>query len=591
MTLRRNQYISLQLSLYLDGQLGENERREVEELIATDSAVREEYEQLQRMHSMLAAREPLPPNPFLPEKIMNHIRREAEEQDGALPVPRRYLPAAAALAVVLLVAVGTLAWLQRDGLMRYVEDTGTQMQEAYENSVLKGWIMPLFERTDRDDVLQFAMFGTLPLDEKDGTILRVDEHADSGYRVELARDLSGGARKASLEELYEEIRPTADQRRVFDTLFSYAQRQIESSVLMNDDNEIAIDPAISKYHKVILSGIAASLEPEQLERFDAFLSQRNTPYTFVSHASSQSPPQPRPSHVIERFRTVRMPEEFVVLMRDSITFQRLQLNMDSLRRLMKGMEHHMPRFDVRVNELARTVAVGNGRGETLLPQQSMRVTTRGDDRGDHVITIAIQANAHVIREMENEMRQLSREVGVFKREQARMLYEALESGNAKHSRHRGIEVEVRPDGGMRMSVNMDSIMNGMLNELENMQLELNFEQMQLFSNDSTSRMRWYHYNQKGEPVMIDSLMREHERQFERMPRNLRLEIEREIRRQRPPDGLIPPDTPVPPESPMPSDAPMPSIEDTRPFIPIPTPPDAPVPGHSPATEIDSTRTR
>jgi hypothetical protein len=526
MTRSNRKYISLQLSLYIDDQLDALKRREIEQLIERDATVRAEYEDLRALRALLASRQPLPENPFLPEKVMNRIRIEAENADHALPVPRRLMPVIAGLALVVLATVATFAWLQREDIFHYVEDTGSQMQQAYEESGLRGWIMPLFQQTDRDEVLQFAMFGTLPLNDEDGTVLRVDEHAENGYRVELARD-TAGAPRASIDELYREIKPTSSQRRAFDTLFSYAQKQIESSVLMNREQDLAIDPAISKYHKVILSGIAASLDPEQLLRFEEYLSQRNTPYTFVSQAAKSMPPPPPPGQVIAHFRTVRMPEEFVVFTRDSVAYARLHLDMDSLRRLMKVMEHRMPRFDVRVNDLARTVSVREDRGETVLPRQAVRVMSRGGDRGEHVITISIQSDAAVIREMETEMKEMMRAVTILKREDAYLVQEALRHARPPRPGRSG--VQPGSDTRIEVTVNVDSMVMRMRDGVNQFEMQMDMERLQFEKPDSNVHFQWRQLLPRGEHRMIDSLLREHQRQFDQLPPRLRREIEKELR--------------------------------------------------------------
>jgi hypothetical protein len=183
---RNQSRTSLLISLYLDDRLDSFQRQQLELRMARNEHLRRELEELRRMRDFLAAREPIPVNPFLPEKIMNRIKQEDGVQNAFSPLPRRYMPAMTGAFALLLLAAMAFAWIQRDQLLRYLGNTGSQMQSAYEDTILKGWIMPLFQRTDEDQVLQFAMFGTLPLDENDGTLLRVDENAERGYQVQLA---------------------------------------------------------------------------------------------------------------------------------------------------------------------------------------------------------------------------------------------------------------------------------------------------------------------------------------------------------------------------------------------------------------------
>lgn len=507
--MKRRKHISLQLSLYLDGELSSAESRAVEELISNDQQVRREFEQLQAMHSMLADREALPENPFLPERIMNRIHAQEADVESDRIIPRRFMPATATLAVVLLSSIAVFAWMQRDQIVQYVADTGTQMQQTYEESILKGWIMPLFERTDRDQVLHFAMFGTLPLDSGDGTVLRVDESIEDGYRIELASGSGGQQPMASLSELYEEIQPTDSQRRVFDTLFQYAQQQIESSVLMNDDKELAIDPAISTYQKVILSGIAASLEEEQLARFERFLTKRNTPYTFVAHASAtQAATHEAPTQMIRKITSSRVPEEFVVLAHDERSPVRIRLDMDSLRRLMRVVENRMPRLDVRFEQLARMYRNSDSPRVETVSTAPVHVISSGNPDGLQTVTISIKAEAVELTDMEREMQNMMRHVAILRRDRV-ALQRALTSGKRPLNRRstRRVEVIVTPNAELGVHVNVDSILNNALQPMQDLEMQFDMR----FNNahdESFDRYEWRQIAPHQSREVLDSLLHE-----------------------------------------------------------------------------------
>ncbi|MBR9974269.1 MAG: hypothetical protein KFF77_01690 [Bacteroidetes bacterium] len=414
---RRGHALSLELTLFLDGRLDAADSERVAMSIEQDEDVRNEYESLQRLRVLLASRPPIPADPWLPERITNRIREEEKRDPGLLAGTRRLGPLPVTAVAVLAVAILVFAWIQRNDIYRYVSDTGSEMQYAYEETIVKGWIMPLFERTNRDQVLEFAMFGTLPLDMEDGTLLRVDKNTDEGYRFELASSAAPLRPAATVDELYQEIRPTEAQRKVFDTLFHYAQRQLESAVLVNEGREIAVNPSIGRFNTVILSGIASNLEPEQLLRFERFLDERKAPYTLASRRDSRdlSPPPP-PQQVLDHIRTVRSGNDFVVFDNNSYSVVRISLDMDSLRRLM-GHSERLPRFEFRVQELARSYA--SRVGDELpppLPPKGVRINPVTVQNGGEAISISIDVESGFMDGIEKEFQKLRQQIVVLRRE-------------------------------------------------------------------------------------------------------------------------------------------------------------------------------
>ena len=434
------------LTQYLDGVHDDAAHAEITHKIETDPHIRKEIQELRRTRDLLAGRAPLPESPWLTERVMNRIRDARAQGEDPLPDARRFGTIPATMLGLAILALAAFAWTQRDDIVRYINDTGTQVQMAYEDTILEGWIMPLFQRTSRDHVLEFAMFGTLPLDAEDGTVLRVDENSDRGFRVELAQAAQPTRPSASVAELYEEIRPTASQQRAFDTLFHYAQRRIESAVLTKRNKEIALDPSISRFHTIILSGIAANLDDAQRARFEHFLEERDAAYTFVAQRlSGEAPRTTQPDDVADRFRAVHSPEEFVVLTGDRATVVRLGLDMDSLRHLMQQLEDRIPRIDVRVRELARNFGTPHPPGTPTPPsaQPGITVTPHATDTDRPVISIRIDEDDMFLQASER-FEDLRQRIVVLRRDGARHMDDNVRITRERMREQDGVRIGVRP---------------------------------------------------------------------------------------------------------------------------------------------------
>lgn len=333
-----------QLSLYIDGMLDEHERRSVEQAMEADAELRRRVEELKRLKTVLSKTSVPQSDPSLVDRTLAAIYSMRANREKPQTLTHRSIPAFAGLAVLLLITVGIFTWMQRTSIIRYVRDTGDQVQHVYEASI-KGWIMPLFQRTNHDQILEFALFGVLPLDAQDGTVLRVDPHRDLGYSVELASNVPLLSERTSVAELYDRLQPTEAQRRTLDTLFHMAQRQIESSVLIDDEQRLAIDPDLPRFQRLFLSGIAASLTSEQRRSFENFLNERNTSYMLAA-AGSERDEASDTRFVVNAMRQLPLPEDFVLVAHDSVSIMKLRLNMDSIRLRMQGIRDHAIRINL-----------------------------------------------------------------------------------------------------------------------------------------------------------------------------------------------------------------------------------------------------
>ncbi|MCZ7555284.1 MAG: hypothetical protein M5R41_02625 [Bacteroidia bacterium] len=345
-----------QLSLYIDGMLEDAERIALERELAQDESLRSFLAELRATSELLRHTAPLDANPFLAEKTLNEIRRMEEAETLPLSIPRRYLPVFSGVIALLIITAGVITWWQGGGsILRFFEDKSSEVARVYEEDILKGWIMPLFQRTDDDQVLEFAMFGTLPLDAAESTTLRIDPATSDGFRVELAGSRTPVTKSATLEDLYSRIRPNERQRRTLDTIFAEASRRIESSVLLDQRKRLAIDPALHSFQRVLLSSIATQLDQRQHELFRDFLAEYNTTYELTEHAAKYSDAN-SPAAMRARAPIAGHPTDFVVLSPDSVRLATLNLNMDSLRRLMLVIESKLPELEEPIRQLARVVS-------------------------------------------------------------------------------------------------------------------------------------------------------------------------------------------------------------------------------------------
>jgi len=344
--------LSQLLSSYVDGELDDRQMRLVEDLVSKDAEARRELEELRALKNLVSEKKRLPASIGFWTRVSSEIERRKREEDNLLPFPRKYFPLVAGAAAVLVIALGVLLYQKRASVVDYVSRQSERVQKAVGENVLKGSIMPLFSRVDKNQALQFAMFGTLPLDAKAETEFRVNEDSSRGYTIDVDKK---GARKTPLvtvKEFVDEVQPTRIQREIIDSLLELGREKLEGSVFVAEDKAIAIDPQLARFNRVMLSGIAAALEPEQRTRMEKFLRVRSAPY-MISGGRKASESSER---ILHTMRNVSRPEPFLVLTPDTVVMSSIRLDMDSLRRHFQHFGESRERVMVNMNGFIRRIA-------------------------------------------------------------------------------------------------------------------------------------------------------------------------------------------------------------------------------------------
>ncbi len=370
MKLMSEQELSYKLSLYVDGELSESETRELEEYVAVHPEAARELRELQAMKQILHTKEKLSQNTGFWTRLSVALDHLKEEEQNLLPFPRRFIPVATALGIVSMIAVGVILFRKGEPVIEYLSKKSEQVQQVYEGSFLKGAITPLLANLDKDNVLQFALFGTLPLDEHSETALRVDETTEKGYRIEVGKPAKKKIPILTVKEFYHEIAPTAKQELVIDSLLRLTKKQLEASVLVAENQALAINPELPQLGRVTVSGIAACLEPQQRLRFEKILQARSAPYSIVASKSKAVLPE----DVFGKLQKPSRRARFVILTPDTLVVHQLEIDVDSLR---EEMHQSMPPFNIRLNFDRLTQQFRHFRtdqGMVVVGTQPMRVT-------------------------------------------------------------------------------------------------------------------------------------------------------------------------------------------------------------------------
>jgi hypothetical protein len=336
----------LRLSLYLDGRLTDNEIKDFESYLSAHPEAQEELEAFKGVQRMLHDKQRLESNEWLWSKISGRLPGE-DAKGRVLPFSQKAAPfAIVASVMVVLVIVGTL-YYQRDLVSKYFFTKKAEVSQLYQNGLLKGSVLPLFNHLSNDQVLQFALFGTLPVDSKTQTSLHVDENANKGYRIEFTKSRAPTAHPVSVRSFCDQIGMRPDQQQMIDSMLDIARRKIQASVFVGENNSLAIHTGLVKLNQLLVSNIAASLEQGQRVRFRKYLEENQAPYTFVADHS----PAISGEHLLHQIARLPRTNDFFVVTPDTLAVSRIGLDIDSLQQHMAETSPDFNGMEARVQAL------------------------------------------------------------------------------------------------------------------------------------------------------------------------------------------------------------------------------------------------
>ena len=370
------------MSLYLDDALDEDDKNRFENYLAENPDVAAELRAWKKQQQLLRSKQGIRPNEWFWQKLSVRLGQREKKAENIFPFSKKYVPLAAALTVLVALLGGIAVFQQRTLLTSFFSEKQQQVQQIYEGSVLPGKLLPLFTNLNKDQVLQFALFGTLPVDAQAKTALRVDESKEKGTRIEFASNETEHYPQLTVKKFCDEIGATSDEHRSVDSILSAARDKIQASVFLGENRSLAVHADLPMMNRTMMSNIAASLDQPQRMKFKKFLAVSGSPYTFVI-------PPSLPGHAPAPVR--RMPphpgmEQFVLITPDSCTIAHLKIDLQQVMRSQDLSVQEVRTMNERAHALIREFAQHARR--PIAPNSPLSVFS-----GSNYLSIKVEENA------------------------------------------------------------------------------------------------------------------------------------------------------------------------------------------------------
>lgn len=236
------------LSAYLDNELSVQEKGEFEIKLALSNELQKDLEELKRIRSLsIAAFKPLHEAPYLETRIMAAVSEERHWYTGL----KKYVPvigfASLAFAIMILLKFNP------DVIDELVERQKTNLAGFYKEN-----LKPLLFAADltNEDIFNFAFYKQLPLDNDDRQYLHLGEDVNGEEFFEI-KTSSLSKVENNFEKFVQMLNLTDIQKDQMDSILGVYAIELQSQVLVNDKNTVAINPNLWNYNKAIATELLA----------------------------------------------------------------------------------------------------------------------------------------------------------------------------------------------------------------------------------------------------------------------------------------------------------------------------------------------
>ncbi len=247
------------LSAYLDGELSPEEARELEEKIKYSKELQEKLAELKKIKQLTVSEvKRLPEAPYFETKLAANLSHKGFVFDKY----RKWIPAMSftVLAIVLMVFLK----FNPGVIDKLVEQQKTNLAGFYQQN-----LRPLFFASDlsNEDVFNFAFSKQLPLDKSKGQYLKLgyDQGGKEFFEIKTA---DNKIPENNLDKFISKLKLNSVQKQQVDSILESYAEDLETQVLVNDKNTVAINPNLWNYNKAILADIMSFARNANHEEFN-----------------------------------------------------------------------------------------------------------------------------------------------------------------------------------------------------------------------------------------------------------------------------------------------------------------------------------
>jgi hypothetical protein len=245
------------LSSYIDGELSPEEIEKLEKKIKSSLELQKHLEELKRLKELTSSVKQIPESPFFETRLM----AELENRKSSSYKIKRWYPAIglAAATIILMIVLKfnpeiiNILW----------EEQKTNIAGFYKEN-----LQPLLFAADlnNEDIFNFAFNKELPLDNSRKQYLHL-EYDETGKEYFEIKTAGYEEEKNNYEKFIQALKLDDKQRMKVDSIIGGYAKALESQVLVNENNTVAINPNLWNYRKAIFADLLVLAEDLNKEQY------------------------------------------------------------------------------------------------------------------------------------------------------------------------------------------------------------------------------------------------------------------------------------------------------------------------------------
>lgn len=230
------------LSAYIDGELSETEKDFLEEKLKSSSLLRETLHEYENIHKSISSIKPLKEDSYFETRLFEEIKNENRKSTFTLHFRKP-------VAVFALITIAAMVFFKfnPDFFETFYSNQKKNLNELYLSN-----LRPLIYSSNltSEDIFNFAFNKTLPLDNEKQQVLSLDvDKTGRGFlEVKYAADVGSAI---NMQAFINALKLNDIQKKEVDSILQSYSNDLNSQVLVNDKNTLAVNPNIWNYQNAI----------------------------------------------------------------------------------------------------------------------------------------------------------------------------------------------------------------------------------------------------------------------------------------------------------------------------------------------------